>query len=128
MSSLFDNKKHCHMHTLFISDIHLSETQPGITRVFLTFLKTKACHAEAIYILGDLFDYWIGDDDSSEFTQTIFNALFAITQQGIPIYFMPGNRDFLIGRRFLKATGCQKLKDPAIIQLYNSRTHIGHNF
>jgi UDP-2,3-diacylglucosamine hydrolase len=114
------------MAILFISDIHLTETQPNITEIFLHFLKTQAQQAEALYILGDLFEAWLGDDISSPFYSSIITALKHLTQSGVPVYLMHGNRDFLIGKTFFKATGCQYLKDPSIINLYGTPTLLMH--
>jgi len=106
--------------TFFISDLHLCQEQPQITKIFLDFLKTKATEADALYILGDFFEVWIGDDDRNAFNQMIIQALRAFTDTGIPTYFMHGNRDYLIGKRFAKASGVQLLKEPTVINLYGS--------
>src|SRR5688572_19520535 len=84
------------MHSLFISDLHLHESRPQTTRAFFHFLYTQAINAETLYILGDFFDAWIGDDDESELAQDIANGLKILNEQGITIYFMHGNRDFLL--------------------------------
>lgn len=114
------------MSTLFISDLHLSSDQPAITQLFLNFLQRQARHAEALYILGDLFEIWIGDDNLSTYNQTIIAALAELTAQGVATYFMPGNRDFLIGKHFIQQTGCRYLTDPTIIDLYGSPTLLTH--
>lgn len=114
------------MSTLFISDLHLSANQPALTRLFLYFLQHQARTAEALYILGDLFESWIGDDDESPFNQQIASALAELTARGVKTYFMPGNRDFLIGSRFLDKTGCQLLSDPTLITLYGIPTLLTH--
>jgi len=101
--------------TIFISDLHLSENQPKITQNFLTLLSTH--RAEAIYILGDFFETWIGDDDPSDFHSFIKRELKKITIH-TPIYFMHGNRDFLVGKRFFTETGCIPLTDEHKILLY----------
>ena len=106
--------------TFFISDLHLCQEQPQITNIFLDFLKTKATEADALYILGDFFEVWVGDDDRNAFNQIIIQALRAFTDTGIPTYFMHGNRDYLIGKRFAKASGVQLLKEPTVINLYGS--------
>ena len=95
------------MHTLFISDLHLSAERPAIGALFLDFLRTRAPRAEALYILGDLFEYWIGDDAAAlpEY-QTLIAGLRALTQAGVPVYVMHGNRDFLLGSGFEQQTGC----------------------
>lgn len=114
------------MSTLFISDLHLSANQPALTRLFLYFLQYQARKAEALYILGDLFESWIGDDDESPFNQQIASALAELAASGVKIYFMPGNRDFLIGQRFTKKAGCQLLTDPTLITLYGIPTLLTH--
>jgi UDP-2,3-diacylglucosamine hydrolase len=114
------------MSILLISDLHLSAEQPGLTRLFLYFLQHQAKHAEALYILGDLFEAWIGDDDETPFNKHITMALAELTASGITTYFMPGNRDFLIGPRFIEKTGCQLLADPSVIKLYGKPTLLMH--
>ncbi|BBB15148.1 UDP-2 3-diacylglucosamine hydrolase [Candidatus Rickettsiella viridis] len=114
------------MSTLFISDLHLSANQPALTRLFLYFLQYQARKAEALYILGDLFESWIGDDDESPFNQQIASSLAELTASGVKTYFMPGNRDFLMGQRFIKKAGCQLLTDPTLITLYGIPTLLTH--
>jgi UDP-2,3-diacylglucosamine hydrolase len=114
------------MTTLFISDLHLEPYRPDITELFLRFLNTTALKADALYILGDFFEAWIGDDDTSDFHQTIITALHQATQQGLPIYFTHGNRDFLIGKKFLRASGCQLLPEEYVIDLYGTPTLVMH--
>lgn len=114
------------MTTLFISDLHLSKDNPQLTHKFLTFLKQQATQAEALYILGDFFDVWIGDDDNTKYHQSIIGALKQIQTHGVPIYFMVGNRDFLIGERFAQLSGCQLIPDPSIINLYGIDTLLKH--
>lgn len=114
------------MRTLFISDLHLDEQHPEMTGLFLKFLKTEAIHAEALYILGDFFETWIGDDDQSTFHDTIIQALREVTEQGIPVYFLHGNRDFLLGKKFFRQTGCKLLPDEYVINLYGTPTLLMH--
>ena len=111
---------------IFISDLHLQAEQPRIAEIFLRFLQTEARKAQELYILGDLFEAWIGDDDLSPFNLKIVQALREATQSGLPIYFMRGNRDFLIGKRFAEKTGVKLLDDPTVIDLYGSRTLLMH--
>ncbi len=115
------------MATLFISDLHLCAQRPAVIRLFLDFLRERAARAEALYILGDLFEYWIGDDamHDAEFA-SIVEALHALTQGGTPAYIMHGNRDFLIGQDFEKASGCRLLPDPTLIDLYGERVLLMH--
>lgn len=113
-------------HTLFIGDLHLDPTHQEAVGWFLHFLQHDACNADALYILGDFFEVWIGDDDETDFAKSIISALRKYTDQGIPTYFMHGNRDFLIGKRFAKATGITLLKDPTCIDLYGTKTLLMH--
>ncbi len=112
--------------TLFISDLHLSEEYPDTVKIFLNFLKTQARDADALYILGDFFEVWIGDDDQTVFNTQIIQALREFTRTGIPTFFMHGNRDFLIGKHFAKTTGIQLLKEPTIVELYNKPVLLLH--
>lgn len=100
---------------LLISDLHLEEQRPDITRAFLHFLQTRARQAEALYILGDFFEVWIGDDGMSPFQHDIARALRELSDAGTRIFLMHGNRDFLIGRAFCRESGCSLLKDPSIV-------------
>jgi UDP-2,3-diacylglucosamine hydrolase len=100
---------------LLISDLHLEEQRPDITRAFLHFLQTRAREAEALYILGDFFEAWVGDDGMSPFQHGIARALRELRDAGTRIYLMHGNRDFLIGRDFCRAAGCTLLKDPSLV-------------
>lgn len=111
---------------LFIADLHLNEAQPRITELFLQFMAESAPLADAVYILGDLFDFWIGDDEDSELIQTVKKALKTLTERGIPCYFICGNRDFLIGKRFAFETGIQLLPDYHLIDLYGKKTLLCH--
>ena len=102
----------------FIAALHLNEAQPEITAHFLQFMQQKAPLAEAVYILGDLFDFWIGDDEDSALICQVKQAISSLTQTGVPCYFICGNRDFLIGKRFATACGMQLLPDYATLDLY----------
>jgi UDP-2,3-diacylglucosamine hydrolase len=113
--------------TLFISDLHLDGSRPKITEQFLKLLKTEARSASAVYILGDFFEAWIGDDDDDPHHATVMDALREFTQtSGVPVYLMHGNRDFLIGKRFARRTGVQLLDDPTVIDLNGSPTLLAH--
>ncbi|WP_455198379.1 UDP-2,3-diacylglucosamine diphosphatase [Kaarinaea lacus] len=114
------------MATLFISDLHLSGERPAIISLFLDFLTTEASQAEALYILGDLFEVWIGDDAVPSDMEPVLNGLAALTAKNIPVYVMAGNRDFLMGAQFEKLTGCTLINEPAIIDLYGSPTLLLH--
>jgi len=113
-------------HTLFISDLHLSPDTPETATLLIHFLKHIANKADALYILGDFFECWVGDDDRSDFNERIKTALRHYTHSGIKTYFMPGNRDFLIGPRFAKETGITLLKEPTLITLYGQRILLLH--
>lgn len=102
---------------LLISDLHLEEERPDITRAFLHFLATRATQAEALYILGDFFEVWIGDDAMTPFQESIACALRALSERGVRIYLMHGNRDFMLGQSFCHKAGCKLLADPSVVQL-----------
>ncbi|CAB0149517.1 UDP-2,3-diacylglucosamine hydrolase [Pseudidiomarina piscicola] len=114
------------MATWFIADLHLSPARPDIAHLFFDFLRDSARGADRLYILGDLFDAWIGDDDTSTFAAQVQQELRLYTEHGIPTYFIAGNRDFLIGERFSHATGIELLPDPCVIDLYGTPTLILH--
>jgi len=114
------------MTTLFISDLHLDAGRPAGIGQFLEFMAQDAARAAAVYILGDLFEAWVGDDDTHPGHAPIIGALAALKRQGIPCYFMHGNRDFLIGRRFAAATGCELLGDTEVIEVHGQRVLLTH--
>jgi len=111
---------------LLISDLHLEEERPDITRAFLHLLATRACQAEALYILGDFFEVWIGDDAMTPFQQSIADALRALSERGTRIYLMHGNRDFMLGKGFCRAAGCTLLGDPSVVELGGERVLLMH--
>lgn len=111
---------------LLISDLHLEEKRPDITRAFLRFLETRAVQAEALYILGDFFEVWVGDDGMTPYQHEIAGALKALSQRGTRIYLMHGNRDFMIGKAFCREAGCTLLADPHISQLNGERVLLMH--
>jgi len=113
-------------HVLFISDLHLCASRPQITSAFLDFLKNTASNASALYILGDLFEYWAGDDDVEAHHQAITTAFSALADSGVKIYFMHGNRDFLIAENFCKSAQITLLPDPTLIDLYGKKTLLSH--
>jgi len=102
---------------LLISDLHLQEQRPDITRAFLDLLSGRARQAEALYILGDFFEAWIGDDAMTPFQRSICQALRQLSDSGTQVLLMHGNRDFLIGKAFCKAAGCTLLPDPCVVEL-----------
>lgn len=110
----------------FISDLHLSAQEPDITRAFLSFIKNEAPKASALYILGDFFEYYIGDDDPNPFIASMVEALKQLTDTGFPVFFMHGNRDFLIGKQFAKKTGVILIKDPTLITIQNQKILLMH--
>ncbi|OLQ86876.1 UDP-2,3-diacylglucosamine diphosphatase [Vibrio ponticus] len=114
------------MTTLFISDLHLSPNTPEINASFKRFMRNEAIHADALYVLGDLFDFWIGDDDNCEFAQQIRAEFKRLTDSGVPCFFTKGNRDFLVGKRFAKQTGVTLLGDETVINLYGRKAVILH--
>jgi UDP-2,3-diacylglucosamine hydrolase len=112
---------------LFISDLHLCASRPHITHSFVQFLKNIASSARALYILGDLFEYWAGDDDISHADHhAIILALKALRESGTALYIMHGNRDFLIGDAFCKAIGATLLNDPVLLNLYGKQVLLSH--
>lgn len=113
-------------HTLFIADLHLSHETPAVTAGFLRFLQQDVIHAEALYILGDLFETWMGDDDPQPLYREIANALRTLKQHGIPCYFIHGNRDFLLGHRFADESGMILLPQELVLNLYGKRILILH--
>lgn len=112
--------------TYFISDLHLSANRDDINQCLFKFLLEKAPQADALYILGDLFEVWIGDDDQNNFTLSIAKAFNTLSQSGVPIYFIHGNRDFLIRQRFAKQAGFKILPEQMVIDLYGEPTLIMH--
>jgi UDP-2,3-diacylglucosamine hydrolase len=112
--------------TLFISDLHLDPVRPRITELFLQFLSGEARRADSLYILGDFFEAWIGDDDPDPHHARVMAGLHELTAVGVPVYFMHGNRDFLIGGGFARLTGCRILPDPALIELQGMPTLLMH--
>lgn len=114
------------MTTLFISDLHLSEDRPDITELFFKFLHDYAQKAESLYILGDFFEYWIGDDEQTSLTQSVANALNTLSHKNCKIYFTHGNRDFLVGKKYAKSANMKILKDNTVINLYNTPALLMH--
>lgn len=112
--------------TLFISDLHLAAERPKVTAIFLRFAGQRARQAEALYVLGDLFDAWIGDDDDGPLAVAVRQALRAVTAAGVPVFFQGGNRDFLVGERFAEETGVRLLPDFAVVDLYGTPTLLTH--
>ena len=113
--------------TLFISDLHLCASRPRIKRLFFEFLDRTARNADELFILGDFFEYWAGDDDMDDpFNRAIIDSLAALTSSGVAVFLMHGNRDFLIGEEFCRASGATLLADPILIELNGTRTLLMH--
>jgi len=114
------------MTTLFISDLHLDASRPRATQAFLKFLEDDAPSAQALYVLGDLFEVWVGDDDPDPHHREIAAALASLSSKGTRCYFIHGNRDFLIGQRFLAASKLRLLNDPTLIYVGGESVLISH--
>lgn len=114
------------MTTLFIADLHLDPERPEITRLFGDFLDAEAGQADALYILGDLFESWVGDDDPSEAGAFVAAKLAALASGGVPVFFMHGNRDFMLGRDYAAKAGMRLLPDPTVIELYGKPVLLMH--
>jgi UDP-2,3-diacylglucosamine hydrolase len=114
------------MCTLFISDLHLHETRPQLTRAFFHFLHTQAVGAERLYILGDFFDAWIGDDDDSALNAEVAHELKQLSNAGTQIFLMHGNRDFLLGETFAAQAGAHLIAEGTVIDLYGRPTLLLH--
>jgi UDP-2,3-diacylglucosamine hydrolase len=112
--------------TLFISDLHLSAQRPATVALFLGFLEQVASGAGRLYILGDLFDAWLGDDDRTEPIPQIQDAMAKLAAQGTALFLMHGNRDFLIGKDFCRQAGCSLLQDPTVIDVAGEATLLTH--
>ncbi|MGY6277317.1 UDP-2,3-diacylglucosamine diphosphatase [Methylomonas sp. MgM2] len=111
---------------LFISDLHISLEKAEITRRFLNFLNGRARQAQALYILGDLFDAWIGDDDNTPPNKAVKKALKTLSDAGTEIFLLQGNRDFLLGQRFAEETGVTLLDEYAVIELAGKLVLLTH--
>ncbi|MET0963673.1 MAG: UDP-2,3-diacylglucosamine diphosphatase [Noviherbaspirillum sp.] len=112
---------------LFVSDLHLQESSPATTALFLSFLAQHAPHARQLYLLGDLFEYWAGDDDmATPYLRHIVDALHELSGAGVQIFWMAGNRDFLVGEAFARAAGMTLLPDPYVAQIAGIRITLAH--
>jgi len=112
--------------TLFVSDLHLEAGRPEIGDQFLAFLAGEASRADALYILGDLFEVWVGDDDPNTHYAVIKQALRELVDNGVTTYFMHGNRDFMIGNVFARETGVRILSDPYPVDFYGDKVLLSH--
>ena len=112
---------------LFVSDLHLQENSPATTALFLAFLAQHAVQARQLYLLGDLFEYWAGDDDiDTPYVRTIVDALHATSSAGVQLFWMAGNRDFLVGEGFARAAGMVRLSDPHVARIANIPMVLAH--
>lgn len=114
------------MSRLFVSDLHLDASAPAAVEQFIAFLHTHAAGAEALYILGDLFEVWVGDDDDEASKQAVCRALRELTSSGVACFVIHGNRDFLLGREFCANTGCLLLPDPVVAEFDGERVLLTH--
>ena len=115
------------MRALFISDLHLSEDRPAANERFFAFMEKEARAADALYVLGDLFEYWVGDDDLPDpFNAVVAGFFRRLSGAGIGLYLMHGNRDFLVGERFCRETGATLLDDPTVADLGGAKTLLMH--
>lgn len=114
------------MSVLFVSDLHLDPARPAATEAFLALLAGPAREATALYILGDLFEAWVGDDDPGEPGASVCEALKALSEAGVPVYLMRGNRDFLYGQRIAERSGATLLPDPCVVDLQGVPTLLMH--
>ncbi|MDK9585848.1 UDP-2,3-diacylglucosamine diphosphatase [Lelliottia wanjuensis] len=114
------------MATLFIADLHLQTEEPAITAGFLRFLRGEALSADALYILGDLFEAWIGDNDPNPLHREMAAAIKALVDSGVPCFFIHGNRDFLIGKGFARESGMTLLPEEKVLDLYGRKVLIMH--
>ncbi len=121
------NVRNTQAHSLFISDLHLCQSRPEIQAQFLGFLRGLARQAQSLFILGDLFEYWAGDDDLSDpFNASIIAGLRELTDAGTALFLVRGNRDFLLLDVFIQAIGGQYLDDPSVLELHGWRVLLGH--
>ena len=114
------------MAALFISDLHIDASRPAITDQFLGFLAGEAVRADALYILGDLFESWVGDDAADPSQAAAIQGIHALTSHGVPCFVMHGNRDFLLAEQFCRMSGARLLPDPLIVTLYGEPVLVMH--
>ena len=114
------------MTTLFISDLHLHESRPEVTQTFLQFLEAAAGQTDALYILGDLFEVWIGDDDPDPHHRQVVTALQRFSAAGADLFVARGNRDVILGRRFCREAGAQLLEETTVIDVYGTQVLVSH--
>lgn len=112
--------------TYFIADLHLCESRPDISACFFRFLENEAIEADKLYILGDLFEAWVGDDDDSLYLKEVAQAIYKLSKTGTQIYYIHGNRDFLLGERYAKQAGMTLLPEVDTMDLYGQLAVIMH--
>lgn len=112
--------------SLFISDLHLCEERPATLALFESFMRHRAPKATALYLLGDIFEAWVGDDDRSSVNLTVEQNIAEVAAQGVRVYYMVGNRDFLLGGAFAERTGCEVLPDPSVVDVCGTDTLLMH--
>jgi UDP-2,3-diacylglucosamine hydrolase len=112
--------------TLFISDLHLDAAEPATIETFRAFLRSEVTAGDTLYILGDLFETWIGDDDDEPVRTGVRNALRELTAGGVSCFILHGNRDFLLGRDFMASSGCRLLADPTVLEVAGRRFVLSH--
>lgn len=110
----------------FVADLHLDSKRPDIIRAFVHFLNEKAVHGNELYLLGDIFEAWIGDDAAPDFLQPVYDALICVSQSGVEIYFQHGNRDFLVGQAFMDRIGAELLPECQVIESAHGKTLLLH--
>ncbi len=113
-------------HIHFISDLHLTQDRPGNIQRFLAYLESLDASVSDLYILGDLFDVWVGDDDPTPLNNSVKDKLASLTAKGTVVHFLAGNRDFLIGQEFFDSTGIACLEDETVIDLFGTKTLLMH--
>lgn len=111
---------------LFISDLHLQTEMPATAQAFFRFLQEQAVHAQQLYLLGDIFEYWAGDDDLTPFNQQVIAALRAVSERGVKTFWIAGNRDFLAGNAFAQACKLTILPDPFVVTIAQKRIVLTH--
>jgi UDP-2,3-diacylglucosamine hydrolase len=114
------------MTSLIASDLHLDAAEPWAIDAFIAFLRGPSRAAQALYLLGDIFEVWVGDDDREPLIDRACDALAELTKQGVPVYAIHGNRDFLLGEDFTRRTGVQLLPDPVVVDLHGVPTMLSH--
>jgi len=111
---------------LFISDLHLQAAMPRTAEAFFRFLRNHALHTRQLYLLGDIFEYWAGDDDDNAFNQQVIAAIRVVSNSGVEVFWISGNRDFLVGEKFAAACGIKLLSDPFVVCIGGEKIVLTH--